>query len=109
MSDKVECYHCKSQVDGWDRDMDPWVEHVKKKPSCFHIKLVKGAEFIRAVQSKEHDQRIRNILFKELAFSNTEETLIKDDDDKPDQAGEPADNTEGTPPTPFFFTMLNLY
>jgi hypothetical protein len=68
--------------------MDPWEEHAIKNPRCFHIRLVKGAKFIREVQVREIKRLQKKALFEDLPFSATMEKTTPADD-------EITDNTEG--------------
>lgn len=86
LSDRVECYHCEQMVGDWLVEKDPWTAHVEKSPNCFHLKLVKGPEFIRAVEAKQKSAELKNKLFKEMPFGNIEEVQVE-----PNQT---IDNTE---------------
>jgi hypothetical protein len=72
--------------------MDPWVEHVKKNPKCFHVRLAKGIEFIKDVQCKMLERKL------DESVSNVEEnnpTTPDDDDDVDDGELDDDDNNEG--------------
>ena len=45
--DITPCYHCFWPMSHWTEDMDPWIEHVRINPSCFHLRLVKGTQWVR--------------------------------------------------------------
>lgn len=87
----MECYHCEKQIGDWLVQKDPWVEHVKKSPNCFHVMLVKGPEFGRAVASEVKNTELKNKLFKEMPFANQQP-----EEESPAAADVPVDNTEGT-------------
>ncbi|OXU30739.1 hypothetical protein TSAR_001899 [Trichomalopsis sarcophagae] len=42
--DLAECFMCCKQLDGWEPDDDPWLEHKKHQPNCQFIKLDKPEE-----------------------------------------------------------------
>ncbi|XP_076292602.1 baculoviral IAP repeat containing deterin [Lasioglossum baleicum] len=42
--DLVECFICSKQLDGWDPEDDPWVEHSKHQSQCPFVQLGKPDE-----------------------------------------------------------------
>ena len=38
-SDCVRCFCCFKELDNWDVDDDPFIEHLKHQPSCSFAKL----------------------------------------------------------------------
>ncbi len=52
VSDEVKCFHCNGGLKGWEPKDAPWEEHAKWFPACPHVILMKGREFVKAVQEK---------------------------------------------------------
>ncbi|XP_031834715.1 baculoviral IAP repeat containing deterin [Nomia melanderi] len=48
--DLAECFICSKQLDGWDPDDDPWIEHKKHNAQCPFVKLNKLDETTWTVQ-----------------------------------------------------------
>jgi baculoviral IAP repeat-containing protein 5 len=42
--DLAQCFVCGKQLDGWEGDDDPWMEHRKHKADCPFVKLGKKEE-----------------------------------------------------------------
>jgi hypothetical protein len=61
LGDRVECYHCEKEIGDWLVPKDPWFEHAKQSPNCFHVRLVKGPEYIRCVQAKQSNTQDNNV------------------------------------------------
>lgn len=53
VSDHVKCYHCGNGFTGWWPDDDPWEEHIRHFPNCFHVKLMKDKSYIDEVKKKD--------------------------------------------------------
>ena len=66
------CFHCGAGLNKWEPQDNPWEEHVKWKPNCEYLRLVKGEEFIRDHQQKI--QQKRRALFSELGGAVNGET-----------------------------------
>lgn len=65
--DITACYHCLWPMYNWADDMDPWVEHVGINPSCPHLILVKGPEYIRKTIDALREQRLHGTPLPALA------------------------------------------
>lgn len=37
--DNVKCFACMKQLDGWEKDDDPWEEHKKRGQTCMFVQL----------------------------------------------------------------------
>ena len=49
--DKVKCFHCDVQLNEWEPEDDPFVEHARWFPQCQYIRLIKGEDFVHDVQN----------------------------------------------------------
>ncbi|XP_067674754.1 uncharacterized protein [Haliotis asinina] len=45
-SDCVRCFACGIGLKTWEKDDDPWVEHVRRRASCAYVRVTKGEAFI---------------------------------------------------------------
>lgn len=43
-NDTATCFACGKVLDGWERDDDPWEEHIKHAPQCIFVKFRKPEE-----------------------------------------------------------------
>jgi hypothetical protein len=50
IEDRVYCFHCGGGYHKWEANDDPWKEHAKWNPKCDFLLMVKGADFVSAVQ-----------------------------------------------------------
>ena len=51
--DKVCCFHCDGCLRNWEKEDDPFVEHVHWYPQCSFIRSVYGDEFFSQIQSQK--------------------------------------------------------
>jgi hypothetical protein len=45
----VICYHCGVILYKWQKHDSPWESHAQAEPTCPHVLLKKGREFVRRV------------------------------------------------------------
>jgi hypothetical protein len=50
VSDETKCFHCNGGIKDWEPQDEPWFEHAKWYPTCVHVNLVKGREFVENVR-----------------------------------------------------------
>ncbi|KAK7794002.1 hypothetical protein R5R35_007437 [Gryllus longicercus] len=67
-TDLAKCFFCNKELDGWEPDDDPWLEHSKHSKNCIFLKY-NGAEDDLTVE--EHIELIRtyfeNVLNNKVA------------------------------------------
>lgn len=51
--DRVRCYSCGVQIEGWEEGADPDYWHVRLSPKCFHIVQKKGQDYVNCTSTFE--------------------------------------------------------
>lgn len=52
VSDRVACFNCGLGLRCWEREDDPWEQHIKYSPNCTYVHMVKGRAFIHEIIGK---------------------------------------------------------
>ncbi|XP_059613684.1 baculoviral IAP repeat-containing protein 5.2-B-like [Phlebotomus argentipes] len=69
-SESAVCFVCGKELDGWEEEDDPWVEHKKHAPQCSFVKMRK----------KETDYTVKEfVILIETVLKNQEEKVHMDD------------------------------
>lgn len=50
--DAVKCYSCGGGLKDWEEDDQPWEQHAMWYENCRYLNLIKGENYIKAVQAK---------------------------------------------------------
>lgn len=74
VGDKCICYHCAIVLKNWEVDDDAWEEHIRWRPNCKHIELMKGIEFINLVQTKLENKNSIKVKEEEEILENCNNT-----------------------------------
>jgi len=53
VEDSVRCYYCGGGLRNWEPNDDPMSEHARWYPTCPHLKLTMGQEFINTISNDE--------------------------------------------------------
>lgn len=61
----VVCFHCGVSFFDWKSEDNAWEVHAKWNPKCHFLLLVKGAEFVQAVQKTMKVADFVDILMKQ--------------------------------------------
>ncbi len=73
--DGVRCFCCFKEMEGWDQNDDPWVEHRSHQNNCYFAKLGKPEaqltvkEFIKVIEERELNLLVINTFLK-IFYSN---------------------------------------
>lgn len=48
-NDTATCFACGKVLDGWEKDDDPWSEHIKHAPQCIFVKFRKAEDKLTVI------------------------------------------------------------
>jgi len=75
VGDSVRCYHCGGGLRNWEEGDSPMKEHAKWYPTCQHVMIVKGKQYIQRVEQGQdpemdcHVEQVRPSLCGALELS----------------------------------------
>ncbi|WAR08448.1 BIRC7-like protein [Mya arenaria] len=58
VGDSVRCYHCGGGLRNWESGDDPMEQHAKWYPTCQHVLITKGKNYIHSVEAGENPDRM---------------------------------------------------
>lgn len=86
--DSAQCFLCHKALDGWERNDDPWEEHLKHSSKCLFIKYGKPEEelkcqeiiniqevLLKNVIDHVYEEKIKQIQNEAEDFKNTLKVL----------------------------------
>ncbi|XP_036613054.1 baculoviral IAP repeat-containing protein 5 [Trichosurus vulpecula] len=71
--DLAQCFFCFKELEGWEPEDDPMLEHKKHAPSCAFISIKKKIEDLTLEEFLKLDkERAKNMIVKETSRKRTE-------------------------------------
>ncbi|XP_036613338.1 baculoviral IAP repeat-containing protein 5-like [Trichosurus vulpecula] len=71
--DLAQCFFCFKELEGWESEDDPMLEHKKHSPSCAFISIKKKIEDLTLEEFLKLDkERAKNMIVKETSRKRTE-------------------------------------
>ncbi|XP_052807810.1 E3 ubiquitin-protein ligase XIAP-like [Mya arenaria] len=58
VGDSVRCYHCGGGLRNWETGDDPMEQHAKWYPTCQHVLITKGKNYIHSVEAGENPDKM---------------------------------------------------
>ena len=54
-SDNVKCFYCNGGLRNWEKGDEPWHEHARWFQKCPFVLMVKGQDYINAINAERSD------------------------------------------------------